>query len=331
MLEIGCGAGGNLLAMAAATPGVQAVGIDLALEPIEEARRAVVGVGLDNVDLRQGDVMDLQAGELGEFDYVIAHGVYAWVPPDVRDALLAACRSHLAADGLAYVSYNAYPGGFLRRALREAGLWFSREEPDPVAAAERAQVLYRYLFEQRAGEGDPWGGMLAKTLPPLADGPVYRLVHDDLSEFWDPVWFSDFAAHAARHGLGYVGDADLGNLLPERVPDEVESEPARAGGGRPDRARAAHRRAALQLLPPVGAVPGQPYGGGRPDAGRDVRLSSPLARAAAPPPSGLLASALEQLRARAPETLAFAELRRALGAEPGPLAEALLEGFGPSW
>ena len=187
-----------------------------------------------------------------------------------------------------------------------------------MAAAERAQVLYRYLFEQRAGEGDPWGGMLAKTLPPLADGPVYRLVHDDLSEFWDPVWFSDFAAHAARHGLGYVGDADLGNLLPERVPGEVEREPARAGGGRPDRPRAAHRRAALQLLPPVGAVPRQPHGGGRPDAGRDVRpAASRRAASGGAAPSGLLASALEQLRAQAPETLAFAELRRALGAEPG--------------
>ena len=30
VLEIGCGAGGNLMAMAAATPGIRAVGVDLA-------------------------------------------------------------------------------------------------------------------------------------------------------------------------------------------------------------------------------------------------------------------------------------------------------------
>src|SRR4051794_16240668 len=223
VLELGCGAGGNLRAMAAATPGLRAVGIDLAAEPIAEGRAAVAEIGLANVDLRQGDVTDLQHGELGTFDYVIAHGVYAWVPAPTRDALLTAIHSHLAADGVAFVSYNAHPGGYLRKLLREAGLWFARGVPGgPTAAAERAKELYRYLLEQRAGEGDPWGSVLAKTLPPLTEGPVYRLVHDDLSEFWDPCWFSDFVGHAARHRLGYVGDADLGNLLPARLPGDVE-------------------------------------------------------------------------------------------------------------
>src|SRR5919198_6268175 len=54
VLEIGCGAGGNLLAMAVASPGIQAVGVDLAAEPIEEGRRVVADVGASNIDLRQG-------------------------------------------------------------------------------------------------------------------------------------------------------------------------------------------------------------------------------------------------------------------------------------
>src|ERR1043165_8285547 len=56
VLEIGCGAGGNLMAMASATPGIRAVGVDLAAVAIEEGRTVVAEVGLDNVDLRQGDV-----------------------------------------------------------------------------------------------------------------------------------------------------------------------------------------------------------------------------------------------------------------------------------
>src|SRR3954471_24601251 len=55
VLEIGCGAGGNLLAMAVATPGITAIGIDLAAQPIAEGRAALEAVGIDNVDLRQGD------------------------------------------------------------------------------------------------------------------------------------------------------------------------------------------------------------------------------------------------------------------------------------
>ena len=41
VLEIGCGAGGNLLAMAAATPGLSVVGVDLA--PTADRRSAAGG------------------------------------------------------------------------------------------------------------------------------------------------------------------------------------------------------------------------------------------------------------------------------------------------
>jgi 2-polyprenyl-3-methyl-5-hydroxy-6-metoxy-1,4-benzoquinol methylase len=329
VLELGCGAGGNLLAMAVATPGVQAVGVDLAAEPIEEGRRAVAEVGLDNVELRQGDVLDLQDGELGEFDYVIAHGVYAWVPPPARDALLAACRSHLAADGLAYVSYNALPGGYMRRILREAGLWFARGETTPEARAERAKELYRFLREHRTEERDAWGTVLSRMAPAFAESPTYRLVHEELSDHWAPVWFFDFAEHAARHGLGYVGDADLALLLPDSVPADAEDVLRELAGG--DRiAYEQHvdllrctffrqtvlcrdsRTAAAELVPD------------------SVHRLSFAARqdAPEPPPGGLVADVVALLRTRAPETLAFVELRRALGAEPDALAEALLEGFG---
>ena len=90
VLEIGCGAGGNLMAMAAATPGIRAVGVDLAAAPIEEATRGgQAEIGLDNLEFRQADVRALTDGALGEFDYIVAHGVYGWIPEDARDALLA--------------------------------------------------------------------------------------------------------------------------------------------------------------------------------------------------------------------------------------------------
>src|SRR3954468_20805166 len=74
VLELGCGAGGNLIAMAAATPGTRALGVDLAAQPIADDQLTIAEIGLTNVELRQGDMRDL--GELGEFDYVIAHGIY---------------------------------------------------------------------------------------------------------------------------------------------------------------------------------------------------------------------------------------------------------------
>src|SRR5215207_6225268 len=64
VLEIGCGAGGNLIAMAVATPGISALGIDLAAEPIAEGRATIEAIGLRNVELRQGDISELRAGGL---------------------------------------------------------------------------------------------------------------------------------------------------------------------------------------------------------------------------------------------------------------------------
>ena len=162
---------------------------------------------------------------------MIAHGLYAWVPEPVRDAVLAAAHSHLSANGLAYISYNAEPGGHLRHLLREVGLWFGRDEADPVARAERAQALYRFIESARSDADDWWGGMLRGTIEPFAWGPTYRLVHDDLSDHWGPVWFADFAERAARHRLAYVGDGDLTNLLPHRVPGPVDEGVRELTGG----------------------------------------------------------------------------------------------------
>jgi SAM-dependent methyltransferase len=329
VLELGCGAGGNLLAMAVATPGLSALGVDLAASVIEEARSAVAEIGIGNLELRQGDIAQLTEGQLGEFDYVIAHGVYAWIPEPLRDRLLAAVESHLAADGLAYVSYNANPGGFIRRALREAGQWFARDEsdPDPRAMVERARVLYRFLMENRAGTKDWWGGLLENQLPPLATGPVYRLVHDDLGEHWQPVWFADFAEHAAAHRLAYVGDADLGNLLPGRVPQAVDADLREVAGG--DRIRYEQLCDLLRCIFFRQSIlcrdSRTPAPEPSPESLRGLHFAA-LA-AADDMPAGLAGAVVDLLRSRAPETVGFAELRAALNADPDQLGTALLESF----
>ena len=327
VLELGCGAGGNLLAMAVATPGITGLGIDLASAPVAEGNRVIAEIGLDNVELRQGDVTDLVDGSLGEFDYVIAHGLYAWVPEPVRDAVLAACHSHLAADGLGYISYNAHPGGHLRRLLREAGLWFGRDRADPLARAERAQELYRFLESARTDADDWWGGMLKGTIEPFAWGPTYRLVHDDLSDDWEPVWFAEFVKRAAGHGLGYVGDGDLSNLLPSRVPGPVDDAVDELTGG--DRIA---REQVLDLLRCVFfrqsvLCRDSRTAAAAPDADAIRGLYFAAREGVEAPAGGLLASAMALMRARAPDALGFPELRAALGAEADDVAAAMLEGF----
>ena len=307
VLEIGCGAGGNLMAMVAATPGLRALGVDLAAGPIAEGQAAAAAIGLRNLTLRQGDVRELTDGHLGEFDYVVAHGVYGWMPPDANDALLATVAASLAPGGIAYVSYNVQPGGYFRRMLRDAGLWHARGITAPLKRAEKAQELYRFLAQRRATSDDAYGALLERELP-LVDGPLYSLVHDDLAEFWEPVWFAEFAAHAARHGLDYVGEADLFDFRSAALPEDIAEVWRLADGDRvayetyTDLLTARHFR--KSVLCRAGAEVSV-----SPAPDRTARLHWAARPNADPPKVGLLAAAFARLDRERHRTVAFDELR----------------------
>ncbi|MFY1999806.1 class I SAM-dependent methyltransferase [Achromobacter xylosoxidans] len=98
VLELGCAAGGNLLPFALAYPDACVVGIDLSPQQIEAGRRSAEAAGARNLDLRALSLTDLTP-EFGVFDYIICHGVFSWVPPEVRDAIFRICRENLAPPG----------------------------------------------------------------------------------------------------------------------------------------------------------------------------------------------------------------------------------------
>jgi len=130
VLEIACNEGANLIPMAYAIPGSEFVGFDLARLPVERGQERIRELGLKNAWIFAGDLLD--AGkELGQFDYIIAHGLYAWVPAAVRERLMAVCGELLTANGVAFVSYNALPGGHLRRMTRDMMLYGVKDIEDP--------------------------------------------------------------------------------------------------------------------------------------------------------------------------------------------------------
>jgi SAM-dependent methyltransferase len=184
VLEIGCGNGGNLIPLACHLPGSEFVGVDLARAPIAAARKTVRDLGLRNVRLRAADLSTLSTRD-AKFDYIIAHGVYSWVPADVRDALLAVCRELLGPQGVAYISYNVFPGRYARHALRHMLLHATHGVADP---GKRIAIARRFPETE-----------------PLPDDVLF---HDLLAPVNDPSWFHEFVGHAARRRLQYLGEAD---------------------------------------------------------------------------------------------------------------------------
>jgi SAM-dependent methyltransferase len=206
VLEIGCGDGGNLVPLAYYLPGSFAVGVDLAPRLIGTAQTMARDLQLANIRLVAGDLRDIGPA-FGQFDFILAHGIYSWVPPDARDALLRVCAERLAPRGIAFISYNTYPGRHMRQMLREMMLYEIREIRSPQSRIEHARS-----FLQTIGEGQlappAWRDLLQTEAAILLEKDPGSFWHDDLAPVNDPVYLHQFVDHAARHGLQFLGDAD---------------------------------------------------------------------------------------------------------------------------
>jgi len=229
VLELGASEGGNLIPMALTLPRAEFTGIDLAAEPVERGRQVIRNLGLQNVRLLNIDLLDVDAS-FGKFDYVIAHGLYAWTPPKVRDKLLAIARENLNPAGVAFVSYNAYPGGHLRMLLREMMLYHAGGFEDPRERLEQARAVMQLVARGRPNADAFDAAVAAEAAEALArdDGSLY---HDYLAENYEPAYFHQFIAHADRHGLQYLDEASVRDAANLKLSPEAVAVAAQAAGG----------------------------------------------------------------------------------------------------
>jgi methyltransferase-like protein/predicted O-methyltransferase YrrM len=223
VLELGCAAGGNIIPMALAAPESEFVGIDLSARQIADAQATARALNLSNLDLRPLSILDIP-DDFGPFDYILCHGVYSWVPPEVQDKILKVCARHLTPQGIAYISYNCYPGWHARGAIREM-LWYHTEQyQDPTVRIRAARGLLAFLAKAAPGgtSDGGYGSLIRHELALLMMTPDTYLLHEHLEEFNEPLYFHQFAARAAAKGLQYLGEAQLSAMMPSRFGADIE-------------------------------------------------------------------------------------------------------------
>ena len=230
ILEVGCAGGGHLVPMAAGLPGATLVGLDASGEAITSARSLADDLGLDNLELRHGLLEDLDDAD-GPFDYLIAHGVYSWVPAQVQEQLLTCCRALLAPHGIAYISANTLPGWHLRGAIRDAMRRHTRDIEDPLESAREARALLDLLASSVSDDERAWKAVLDQEQRWLRDATETYLFHDHLAPDNEAVDITEFLRRAGRNQLQFLADADpasmwlrqealrehVARLAPERV------------------------------------------------------------------------------------------------------------------
>ena len=212
VLELGATYGGNIISQALFNPEATFVGVELSQEQVEKGNEVIANAGLTNVSLIQSDIASI-GSEIGTFDYIITHGVYSWVDDGVKEALLRLINEHLAEDGIAYVSYNTYPGWHTMEEVRQLMMFSNRDKTQfnhkekvlhgkTIGSIVGSQILKYDNLKERNSK-------FLGALRSVMQKDEYYVGHDHLEPNNDPVYFYQFNDHLAAHNLAYLCDADL--------------------------------------------------------------------------------------------------------------------------
>ena len=212
VLELGATYGGNIISQAAHNPEATFIGIELSQDQVEKGNKIIGDAKLDNVSLVQGDILNFDES-MGTFDYIIAHGFYSWISDEMKDKLLNIISNHLADNGIAYVSYNTYPGWHTMEEVRQLMLFANRGHDESthkekvlrgktVGSLVGAQILNYDNLKERNSK-------FLGALRSVMQKDDYYVGHDHLEPHNDPCYLYQFNDHLKANNLAYVGDADL--------------------------------------------------------------------------------------------------------------------------
>jgi methyltransferase-like protein/SAM-dependent methyltransferase len=230
VLEIGCGAAGNLIPFAATHPEAHVVGIDLSEVAIEQGRRLVHAAGIENVELVAADIAAVDVAALGPFDYIIGHGLYSWVPETIQDTILALTSASLTPDGVAYLSYNVYPGWKSKEIVRDAMLFAVRDGGSPDQRVIDARGMVDFL-EEVASPATPLARAVAEFRERDQGFDDSYLVHDELASINRPCYFGEMLQRAGAHGLAFLAEAQPELMFPANYGPKVADYVAQHCGG----------------------------------------------------------------------------------------------------
>ncbi len=220
VLELGCARGGNLIPMAVAMPGARFIGIDSSPRQTAEARELIERLGLPNISVIECDILELD-GSLGPFDYIICHGTFSWVLRQVQDKILDVFAASLAANGLAYISYNTYPGWHFRGLAREMMCYHARRFEQPADRAREARTLLQFMTKSALAVEPVYSNLLKQELDYVTARSDAYLLHDHLEVVNEPIYFHDLIERAGSRGLEFVSEVQSTLVPRESLPSEV--------------------------------------------------------------------------------------------------------------
>ena len=232
-LELGCGAGLTLNALAACYPQARFLGVDFNAEHIGAASNEAAAAGLENVTYREASFADIGADDLPKADYIAIQGTYSWLSPALMTAVHDIVRHTLADRGVFYIDFLSLPGKAsiepLWRLMRVLTANFEGSSVDRgrYGVELLAEIQFdgvKFLDEHPHARTGLNGWLRAVQENPSS---ARHFAHHALAKHWVPQYFDDVARDMAAIGLTFAGSAELRNngleILPSNIRKEVEA------------------------------------------------------------------------------------------------------------
>ncbi len=223
ILELGCAAGGNILPFAVQYPNAQVLGVDISQVHIDKGNELIKRLNITNATLTACSITDIDES-FGQFDYIIAHGVYSWVTDEVRTKMLQICKQNLTANGVAYVSYNTLPGWNTLATIRDMALYHAKNFDKTEEKIMQAKSLLGFVNDAIKNSDHAYAKLMMESVNLLKNKPDYYIAHDFLELNNKPFYFSQFIEDSRSHGLQYLSDADISNMYIHNYPATISEK-----------------------------------------------------------------------------------------------------------
>lgn len=221
ILELGCAQGANILPIAERFKGSYCVGVDLSREHIASGKTILQGLGLKNIELICGDFQALDL-PLHSFDYIIAHGLFSWIPEHLQIPLLQTLKGYLAPKGLAHLSFNVLPAWSLRLGLKHYLADLTEGLGSYTAKVDKAHAFLQDLQKTPPLQGLRWKHFLGEDLGLILRQSKHYLAHDFLEPENHPISYKDFYTLAKAQGLQILGESQLRRNILHQLHPEVQ-------------------------------------------------------------------------------------------------------------
>lgn len=210
VLELGYGQGLSLVIHGAAGEG-EHWGIDFNPAHAAAASEFVAEAGADIRTLEASFEELLARNDVPDFDLITLHGIYTWVSPENRAAIVEILRRHLKPGGCCYISYNCWPGwgasAPLRHLFKLHAMTAGASRPllqqigEAMAFAAKVEAAGARYFKLVPEAG--------RRLKQLAGKDRRYLAHEFLNNEWIPMPFDRVAEDLKAAKLEFACSAHL--------------------------------------------------------------------------------------------------------------------------